>query len=345
MLNHQLASPQFSDPSEVVSHFVAMQAQEYRLMRWAVAMRTKRPSSRAFEQAYNSGSIVRLHLLRGTWQLVAAEDYAWLISLCADKARRVINGWMSANKISIPDEEYARIGDIFCQTAADKGSVTKDDFLEALVERDIHMDEHRVSYHIRMLELSGRLCSGDLLPMKATYSLTSSKINSMESIPREEALALLAQRYFISRGAATLEDFVWWSGLNVGDCRKGLSLLGNKIHTEHFGGRDYHIHQDCRSRGRVVGSVVLLPPYDEYLISYKSRDLVLSPEHRHHAHNNSGIFKPVVLQNGVVCGNWSPFSNEPSATYFLDTKPDTDAPWQVYRRFLSDSLTNISVPK
>jgi len=43
LLNQQLIAPQFSRPEEVVNHFGAMQAQEYRMMRWAVEMRTKRP--------------------------------------------------------------------------------------------------------------------------------------------------------------------------------------------------------------------------------------------------------------------------------------------------------------
>ena len=41
MLCQQLASPQFTRPEEVVSHMGALQAQEYRLMRWAVALRTQ----------------------------------------------------------------------------------------------------------------------------------------------------------------------------------------------------------------------------------------------------------------------------------------------------------------
>ena len=41
LLNQQLIVPQFKTPSEVVSHMGAMQAQEYRMMRWAVEMRTK----------------------------------------------------------------------------------------------------------------------------------------------------------------------------------------------------------------------------------------------------------------------------------------------------------------
>jgi hypothetical protein len=64
---------------------------------------------------------------------------------------------------------------------------------------------------------------------------------------------------------------------------------------------------DCRTRGFRKGKFLLIPPYDEYLISYKSRDIVLPPEHRHHAHNNSGIFQPVIAYDGTICGNWSPF--------------------------------------
>ena len=70
----------------------AMQAQEYRMMRWAVEMRTKKPSHKAFKEAYDSGQIIRLHLMRGTWQLVSAEDYWWMIDLCAPKAIAITKG-------------------------------------------------------------------------------------------------------------------------------------------------------------------------------------------------------------------------------------------------------------
>lgn len=55
LLNQQLIVPQYSKPEDVVSHFDAMQAQECRMMRWAVEMRTKRPSEKAFFslQRYN----------------------------------------------------------------------------------------------------------------------------------------------------------------------------------------------------------------------------------------------------------------------------------------------------
>ena len=191
LLNQQLIAPRYSKPTEVVRYMGAMQAQEYRMMRWAVAMRTRKPSHKAFKQAYDEGKIIRLHLMRGTWQLVCAEDYWSMIDLFAPKAIAVTKGWMSSNKISIPDDELIGVRDILIQTAADKRSVTKEDFVLALTERNQQMDDHRLSYHIRMAELTGVLCSGDLLPMKATYALAADKVKSSVKMERDEALAQL----------------------------------------------------------------------------------------------------------------------------------------------------------
>ncbi|MBQ4197487.1 MAG: AlkZ family DNA glycosylase [Bacteroidales bacterium] len=347
LLNQQLAAPRFSRPAEVVSHLCAIQAQEYRMMRWAVAMRTKKPSAKAFREAFDIGNIIRLHLMRGTWQLVSAQDYWWMLELFSPRAIAVTNGWMSSNGISITEKEYRRIGDILYRIAEEKGSVTKEDIKQALKEKDIAMDDHRLSYHIRMAEFTGTLCSGDLLPMKATYALASKKAGPLPGrTDRDEALMMLTRRFFRSRQPATLEDFVWWSGLNISDCRRGIKLLNTSIHKEHINGRDFYLTDDCRTRGFRSGKFLLIPPYDEYLIGYKSRDIVLPQEHRHKAHNNSGIFQPIIAHDGLICGNWTPFKPEFQAEFFIPSTPvakhssstksypeSLQHAWQVYNRF------------
>ena len=122
LLCQQLVAPQYSDPAEVVSYMGAMQAQEYRMMRWAVEMRTRRPSHKAFKKAFDSGLIIRLHLMRGTWQLLSAEDYWMMIGLCAPKAIAVTKGWMSSNRISIPDNELYHVRDICDERGLCSGS-------------------------------------------------------------------------------------------------------------------------------------------------------------------------------------------------------------------------------
>jgi hypothetical protein len=258
-----------------------------------------------------------------------------MLDLCAPKAIAVTKGWMSSNRISIPNEELMRVREILTRTAADGGSVTKEDFVKALAEKDIRMDDHRLSYHIRMAEMAGTLCSGELLPMKATYALTANKVGTRTEMDRDESLMRFTCKYFQSRQPATLEDFVWWSGLNISDCRRGIELLGDSIHTEKWKGRIFYMTDQCRTRGCRKGKFLLIPPYDEYLISYKSRDIVLPPEHKHHAHNNSGIFQPIVAFDGTICGNWSPFKEECQVSFFTDgyRAEDLMEAWQAYNAY------------
>ncbi len=305
LLSQQLICPQFTAPHDVVEWMGAMQAQEYRLMRWAVEMRTRRPSAKAFEKAYDEGKIVRGHLFRTTWQLVAGEDWCWMLELCRTSALRGLAGWMKSNGVHIPQAEQDTIQQIFSDYLERHRIALKPDFVAALAEKGIAMDDHRLSYHIRLGEYSGLLCSGDLFPMKHSYALVKDKLPVQRLLPKEEALALLARKYFRSHGPATLEDFVWWSGLNSSECKIGIEAQQTELIQEHWKGLTFFRHRDSRTRGFRSGTVTLLPSYDEYLIGYKSRHVAVHPDHAHHAHNQRGIFWPVVLLDGEVIGNWS----------------------------------------
>ncbi len=317
LLNQQLICPQLTTPYEVVSWMGGMQAQEYRMMRWAVGMRTKRPSARAFEKAYNEGRIVRVHLFRTTWQLVAGEDLGWMLELCRDNALRGMAGWMHANGVDIPLAEQESIQLIFQDYLSKSRIAQKADFALALEDRGITMDGHRLSYHIRLAEYSGLLCSGDLFPLKHSYALSADKLPQTPRITKEEALAKLARTYFRSRCPATLEDFVWWSGLNIGDCKKGINAIRSELIEERWKGLSFLCHQDSRTRGFRSGTITLLPSYDEYLIGYKSRHVAVHPDHMHRAHSGNGIFWPVILQNGEVMGNWSAADGKVRTDYFF----------------------------
>ena len=305
LLNQQLICPQFSSPHDVVEWMGAVQAQEYRMMRWAVGMRMKKPSGKAFEKDYNEGKIVRGHLFRTTWQLVSGEDWRWMLEFCRTNALRGMAGWMKSNGISIPEAEQEIIQQIFSDYLRRNRIAQKADFTEAVKDKGITMDEHRLSYHIRLAEYSGLLCSGDLFPMKHSYALVDMKLPQQNPMPKDEALALLARKYFRSHGPATLEDFVWWTGLNISDCKSGMDNIQSELIEERWKGLRFFRHQDSRTRGFRSGTVTLLPSYDEYLIGYKSRHVALHPDHTHRAHNSTGIFWPVILLDGEVVGNWS----------------------------------------
>ncbi|MBP5302304.1 MAG: AlkZ family DNA glycosylase [Bacteroidales bacterium] len=305
LLNQQLICQQFTSPHDIVEWMGAMQAQDYKMMRWAVAMRSKRPSAKAFEKDFNEGRIVRVHLFRTTWQLIAGEDYNWMLELCRKPAMRGLQGWMKSNGVNIPKPEQETVRQIFAEVLLRRKSALKSDFAAALTEHGIEMTDQRLSYHIRLAEYSGQLCSGNLHPLKISYALVSDKLPETKQITREEALGMLARKYFRSHGPATLTDFSWWSGLGLNECKQGMEAIADELNVERWKGLNLHSHKDGRTRGFRSGTVHLLPSYDEYLIGYKSRHIALNPDHSHRAHNNTGNFWPVIMQDGQVVGNWS----------------------------------------
>ena len=78
--NQQLLNPLFCQPKELVSWLGAMQAQNYSMVKWAVGTRLKSATIQTVEEALRKGEILRTHVMRPTWHLVAAEDIRWMLN-------------------------------------------------------------------------------------------------------------------------------------------------------------------------------------------------------------------------------------------------------------------------
>jgi succinyl-CoA synthetase beta subunit len=71
----------------------------------------------------------------------------------------------------------------------------------------------------------------------------------------------------------------------------------------------------------------LLPPFDEYLLGYKDRELVLKAEHAKLVNSGGGIPRPVVLIQGQAAGIWhkEERKNEIRVNVRLFGQTETDA--------------------
>ena len=65
-----------------------------------------------------------------------------------------------------------------------------------------------------------------------TYALLAERAPHARMLARDEALAELTMRYFMSHGPATIQDFVWWSGLTVVDAKAGLAMVTSHLQQE-----------------------------------------------------------------------------------------------------------------
>ena len=123
-------------------------------------------------------------------------------------------------------------------------------------------------------------------------------------INKEEALATLAQKYFSSRCPATLQDFVWWSGLTVSHAKKALEMAAPKFIPVTYNSEVYWFTPSFSVPKAPIDEVYLLPAFDEFIISYKDRSAALPKETHKKAVSNNGIFRPVIVVNGQVAGIW-----------------------------------------
>ena len=132
-------------------------------------------------------------------------------------------------------------------------------------------------------------------------------------------MARLATKYFRSHSPATFEDFCWWTGLTKTLCRKALEAIATEVDEVAVAGHPMYVHHDTlrlaarladrsdtqtANATRPQSPTLLLPPYDEYLVGYKSRWLAIDKPFETMAYNKFGIFRPVILHKGRVVGNW-----------------------------------------
>ena len=130
-------------------------------------------------------------------------------------------------------------------------------------------------------------------------------IPSQKTLPREEALLELANRYFTSRAPVALEDFIWWSGLPVADAKAGLEAAKHLLIRETFNEKTYWLPYQLPTIKK-KRSTFLLAGFDEYLISYRDRSHCLDPKFSSKAIYSNGIFHPTIVVDGQVVGIWRP---------------------------------------
>lgn len=304
LLSQQLVKPRFTDPKELVRWMGAIQAQDYRMVKWAVGVRLKSGSLKTVEEALGRGDILRTHVMRPTWHLVAAEDIRWMLKLSSQRIITACHMFAKGSGIDIPESLYTKANDYFAKVLEGNNHLTKQELGEGMMNAGLLSDPVRVGSLLVRAEQEAIICSGMDKGGKATYALVSERAPLAKELPREESIALLARRYFSSHSPASLNDFIWWSGLSATEARQAVGLIDSELIKDRFASEELFIHECWNKKFRTADVLHFLPSFDEYLISYKDRTTVMDKEHHPKAFNNFGTFYPVILYNGKIVGNW-----------------------------------------
>jgi hypothetical protein len=305
--NQQIASCKCKSAAEVVFQLGAVQAQDYAGAKWSIGLRFPGTTDVDIEQAIAKKAIVRTWSMRGTLHFVAAQDVRWMLGLLTP---RILAGHRGRQQqMGLDDAIFRRCEKIFTRALQGGGQLGRTEMMTLLKREKISTDGLR-GYHILWrIAQEGTICFGHRKEKEHTFVLLDEWLPPGKMLEREEALTELAKRYFASHGPAMVRDFVWWSGLKVADVTAGIQGAGKHLRNELVDGREYwmaaKVSREVAKKPLDPLAVYLLPGFDEYLLGYNDRSLVLAPEHSSKVCTGSnGVFSPTVVIGGRVCGTW-----------------------------------------
>ena len=278
-----------------------MQAQDRAGVKWAIGLRCGAQDA-AVEQAFIDKRIIRTWLLRGTLQIVAAEDIHWLIGLLGP--RIIAQSARRRRQLELDDQTLSRSFDILSTELVAKGQLTRKLIIAALEREGIAVPGQRAYHILRQAALAGLICFGPMQGKEESFVLLDALSPSGKQREGEEALAELALRYFNSHGPATLDDFTWWSGLPKAEARSGLELCRPQLRSETVDDRTYWWKQGAVNLTDKEPRIYLLPAYDEYYLGYKIREAIIDASYDAKAISSGGVFRPFILSGGQIIGTW-----------------------------------------
>lgn len=300
--NQLLATHQLNEPHEIVSWMGAMQSQALDLAKWAIGTRLDNKTVKDIEDVLNTGKVIRTHILRPTWHFVSAEDIHWMYDLSCPRLKPIYRGY--AKTYGADESLIYKAIPALEKVLLNGKHLTKQEIGDALLEHDITLDDDYLKLTLSYAEMEGIIVNGRLSGNKQTFTLLEEWVPRKETICKEEALERLARRYFTSHSPASLQDFVWWSGLTITECKQAIEMIKPDFICETINGREFWMKNDVNIPSDDEDSALLLPPFDEFVVSYKDRSDMIEEVHYGKVMTKTGIFSPTIMLNGEIIGSW-----------------------------------------
>jgi hypothetical protein len=306
LYNQYLSRPTFNQPVDVVDWLVAVQSQDYDGAKWALGLRMDAVKTEAVDDAFNSGAILRTHVMRPTWHFVNAADLRWLLALTAPRVHQA-NAYYY-RKLGL-DADTLKQTQILIEESLSGGShLTRSEletvFNNAGIETDSG-DHLRLAYIMMYAELEALICSGPKRGKQFTYALLDERVPPTAPLSPEEALGQFTRRYFRSRGPATLHDFSKWSGLTIAEVTAGLDMVKSEFVSETIDSRTYWFADTGSVPILPSPSAFALPNYDEYVSAYVDYSALFDPHSGLELVDRESFKYPhFILIDGMVAGTW-----------------------------------------
>jgi len=260
-----LTGSPFATPAEAVGTLAAVQAQDFSGAKWSLGLRTGWTDA-AITQAFDKGVLLRTHVLRPTWHFVLPADIRWMLALTAPKVLAQSAGLHRQEGLDA--RVFLQAEAVFERALAAGSHLTRPELGARLAEAGIAADKLRLTLIVMHAELVGLICSGPVRGKQQTYALLDDRAPDGPRFERDEALAMLAARFFSGHGPASVRDFARWSGLTLTQARAGLGETAKGLQSIRHDGETLWFRDMGRSAQPNAPPAFLIPEYDEVVLTY-----------------------------------------------------------------------------
>lgn len=272
MRSQRLIGPPEDSVTSAISGLLAVQAENHSQASWAVACRTIGTTESDFARLFDEGAILRTHVMRPTWHFVVPDDIRWLVDLTAPRVRATYR--QGQRELDVSDADLEASAELIVGALSGGRHLTRRALGERLHDAGLPGEGRALGLVTGFAELSGLICSGPMDGTHHTYALLEERAPNARRLPRDEALAELALRYFGGHGPATERDLAYWATQTLTDVRAGLAAVRDRL--EHFDhdGRTYWFDPersgpDLAPPRSSMPSAHLLQILDEYHHGYQ----------------------------------------------------------------------------
>jgi hypothetical protein len=265
-------------PVELVSHLLAVQAENHAQAAWAVATRCAAITEAELGAVFDRGDILRTHVVRPTWHFVLPDDIVWLTEVTAPRIRRATA--QNQRDQGIDDATLdASVAAVVAAIDAD-GPLTRQQLRDRLLDAGLPAAGPALTVVTATAEASALICSGPRHDGEHTHALLAERAPAARRLDRPAALAELALRYITGHGPATDRDLAYWASLTLGDARAGLDAVRDRLSTFVSDDRTYWYERDTEPASLGSGSAHLLQILDEIYRGYQDSRCALDADER-----------------------------------------------------------------
>ncbi|MEU8263117.1 winged helix DNA-binding domain-containing protein [Micromonospora sp. NPDC048999] len=290
--------------AEVVEWFGAMQAQDAASGLWSLGVRLPGRTLADVQAALERREALRTWPMRGTVHLVPSRDARWMLAVTG--VRTLTAAATRRAQLGLTEADADRAADVLGGPLAGGGRLTRAQCLATLNAAGIDTVGQR-GYHLLLYAaLRGVVCIAPHIGTEQTFALLDEWVPDPHRPDRDEALGLLAARYVRSHGPVTRHDFARWTGLTVADAKRGIAVAGDALAAVEVDGTEALVDAALLDAPREpIDDVHTLPGFDEYLLGFKDRTLMLDPAHAAAVvPGGNGVFQSTVVHGGRVVGTW-----------------------------------------